>query len=119
MPPILVVPMNGASIDTGARLPLMYAPPIPVAATRTQVHTVKAGETLISIAGRYKVTPDDLRRWNPIGRLTVGQQLRIQTASPAPAPAARTPANRANKSFPVKGKTATPKVKGKVKKQRH
>jgi len=121
MPAILVVPMNGASIDTGARLPLMYAPPIPVVAPRTLVHTVKAGETLISIAGRYKVTPDDLRRWNPIGRLTVGQQLRIQMASPAPTPApvVRTSKKITNKSFLVKGKTTTSKVKSKVKKQPH
>jgi len=113
--------MNGASVDLGARLPLMYAPPIPVASPRTLVHTVKSGETLISIAGRYKVTPDDLRRWNPIGRLTVGQQLRIQTASSAPGPVTtrRTTGGRVNKTFTNKGKQTTPQVKKKVQKSRH
>ena len=79
MPAMLVVPVNGAAIEGSAELPLMYTPPIPVAAARTQVHTVRKGETLPSIANRYHVTPDELRRWNPIGRLTIGQQLRVQT----------------------------------------
>jgi LysM repeat protein len=95
----------------------MYAPPIPVAATRTLVHTVKSGETLISIAGKYKVTPDDLRRWNPIGRLTVGQQLRIQAATSAPA--TRKTAGRTHKTFPIKLKKQAPQVKKKVVKGRH
>ena len=82
LPSMLVVPVGGEAADSGTRLPVMYAPPIPLAATRTQVHSVKAGETLISIANLYRVTPDDLRRWNPIGRLSVGQKLRIQVPAP-------------------------------------
>ncbi|MBS0335322.1 MAG: transglycosylase SLT domain-containing protein [Proteobacteria bacterium] len=117
IPAILVVPVNGAAGDAGSRLPLMYAPPIPVAATRTLVHTVKPGETLISIAGRYKVTPDDLRRWNPVGRLTVGQQLRIQSAASAPTP--HRTSGRAHKTFPIKWKKPAPQVKKKVVKGRH
>jgi membrane-bound lytic murein transglycosylase D len=121
IPALLVVPMDGASVDTGARLPLMYAPPIPVASPRTLVHTVRAGETLASIAGRYKVTPDDLRRWNPIGRLTVGQQLRIQAASSAPGSVTtkRSTGGRINKTFTNKEKQNNPKVKRKVQKSRH
>ena len=73
MPATLVVPSNGAH-DLG-RLPIMYAPPIPVAAPRTIAYRVKAGDTLPSIARRYRVSVDDLRRWNKVGRLTVGQKL--------------------------------------------
>jgi len=113
MPAILVVPVNGAAVDTRSRLPLMYAPPLPVASTRTLVHTVKSGETLITIAAKYKVTPDDLRRWNPIGRLTTGQQLRIQVV--ASAPATRAPVKKQNKSQPINKKSNTPKVNKKVK----
>lgn len=81
LPSLLVVPINGAAKD-GASLPLMYAPPTPLPATSTQVHTVRSGETLSSIARRYHVTPDDLRRWNPVGRvLLAGQKLRVQTTS--------------------------------------
>jgi membrane-bound lytic murein transglycosylase D len=92
MPALLVVPADG-SRDLG-RLPIMYAPPIPLAGPRTFVHTVKAGETLPGIAGRYRVKVEDLRRWNKIGRLTAGQKLVIQT-----------------KGVPAKGKRAA--VKGK------
>jgi membrane-bound lytic murein transglycosylase D len=79
MPALLVVPANGAK-DQG-RLPIMYAPPIPVAGPRTFVHTVKTGETLPGIAGRYRVAVDDLRRWNKdkVGRLAAGQRLVVQT----------------------------------------
>jgi membrane-bound lytic murein transglycosylase D len=87
MPAVLVVPVNGAR-DSG-RLPIMYAPPIPMAGPRTFVHTVKAGETLPGIAGRYRVKVDDLRRWNKIGRLTVGQKLVVKTSG-VPASGKRT-----------------------------
>ncbi len=81
LPSLLVVPINGAAKD-GTSLPLMYAPPTPVAATSTQVHTVRRGETFASIARQYHVTPDELRRWNPVGRvLLAGQKLRVQTPS--------------------------------------
>ena len=88
MPAVLVVPANGGVRDTG-RLPIMYAPPIPMAGPRTFVHTVKAGETLPGIAGRYGVKVDDLRRWNKIGRLTAGQKLVVRTSG-APATGKRT-----------------------------
>jgi membrane-bound lytic murein transglycosylase D len=79
MPPLLVVPANGAK-DQG-RLPIMYAPPIPMPGPRTFVHTVKAGETLPGIAARYRVSAEELRRWNKdkVGRLHAGQRLVIQT----------------------------------------
>ena len=86
MPAVLVVPTNG-SHDAG-RLPIMYAPPIPVSGPRSFVHTVKAGETLPGIAARYRVRVDDLRRWNKIGRLTPGQRLMVQTSG-VPAKAKR------------------------------
>jgi membrane-bound lytic murein transglycosylase D len=93
MPAVLVVPTNGAR-DAG-RLPIMYAPPIPLAGPRSFVHTVKRGETLSGIAARYKVKVQDLRRWNKIGRLTAGQKLMVQTRG--------TPATV--KKTPVKGKS--------------
>jgi membrane-bound lytic murein transglycosylase D len=113
VPAMLVVPINGAVVDSGPELPLMYSPPIPVAATRTQVHTVRTGESLLSIATRYRVTPDDLRRWNPIGRLTVGQQLRIQTAAPVHQAVARK-LSKPSKSNVINVKKRTPPVKHKV-----
>lgn len=114
VPSLLVVPINGAATD-GARLPLMYAPPIPVAAFRTLVHTVKAGETLTSIASRYHVTPDDLRRWNPMGRLTAGQKLRIEATVPTRSRASVKPIKRNL----INKKNKQPNVNKKVKKATH
>ena len=113
IPALLVVPLNGAATDTNPELPLIYTPPIPVAPPRTQVHTVKTGDTLLSIANRYRVTPDELRRWNPIGRLTVGQQLRIQTVSTAQSPVGRS-VYKNIKRIIINGKKNTSPVKNKV-----
>jgi membrane-bound lytic murein transglycosylase D len=77
LPSLLVVPSNGG-VELG-RMPIMYAPPIPVSGPRKFTHTVKHGETLASIAGRYRVSVADLKRWNKIGRLSAGQRLTIVT----------------------------------------
>jgi len=79
MPALMVVPTGtGGARDLG-RLPIMYAPPIAVSGPRRFTHTVKTGETLPGIASRYRVSVEDLRRWNKIGRLSAGQKLTIQT----------------------------------------
>ena len=98
MPALMVVPTGssiGGARDQG-RLPIMYAPPIPVAGPRTFVHTVKVGETLPGIAGRYQVSVDELRRWNKIGRLAAGQRLVVQTKGTP----ARSKAGKTTKSKP-------------------
>ena len=74
-PALLVVPLNGSA--DAERLPIMYAPPIPVSRPRAVSHTVRLGETLAAIAQRYRVSVDDLKRWNQIGRLAAGQKLTI------------------------------------------
>jgi membrane-bound lytic murein transglycosylase D len=95
MPALLVVPADGSAKDLG-RLPIMYSPPIPLTGPRTFVHTVKPGETLPGIAAHYRVSADDLRRWNKVGRLTVGQKLVVKT-----------------KGTPTRAKTAGKTTKGK------
>jgi membrane-bound lytic murein transglycosylase D len=77
-PQLLVVPLSGAALADTRRLPIMYAPPIAVRAPRMLQHTVRPGETLASIAARYRVSAEDLRRWNRIGRLAAGQKLTVQ-----------------------------------------
>jgi len=122
-PALLVVPINGAAIDT-ARLPMMYAPPIPVSAPsrsrapttpRTIVHSVKAGETLVSIASQYRVSTEELRRWNPIGRLSAGQKLKIQVAGKSAPPAVTrapvSPKKVKGKPKPAPTKKATRKAR--------
>jgi LysM repeat protein len=44
-------------------------------------HRVKRGDTLWEIARAHDVTPEELRRWNDLGRqvkLQVGQELMIR-----------------------------------------
>ena len=94
LPAVLVVPANAAGGRDLGRLPIMYAPPTPLPGPRSLTHTVKAGETLPAIAGRYRVSVEELRRWNQVGRLAVGQKLTIQlktapTRGRAPASAAK------------------------------
>jgi len=81
----LMLPLKGASLEP---LPAMFQPP-PAPAMRMAVrkvsYTVQRGDTLPKIAQRYKVSADDLRRWNQIGRLAAGQRLVIQVKQASPA----------------------------------
>ena len=99
MPSLIVVSLNGAEAK---RLPIMYAPPIPMSGRRSFTHTVKLGETLPGIAQRYRVSVDDLRRWNRIGRISTGQKLTIQTE-------ARRTSKKGRTSGKAKGKPRTKK----------
>ena len=78
----ILLPLKGS--DAAAEpLPVGYTPPIQFertsrTETRKVVHTVQRGETLPAIAAKYKVSVDDLRRWNTIGRLFAGQKVTIE-----------------------------------------
>jgi membrane-bound lytic murein transglycosylase D len=79
MPKDLVVPMNHEAKATLAELPLMYGPPIPQHGPTRAVHVVKRGDTLSSIAKRYKVSVASIKNWNQVGRhLQVGQKIYIR-----------------------------------------
>jgi membrane-bound lytic murein transglycosylase D len=82
VPGELVVPKNGENGEataTLAGLPLMYAPPIPRQGQARAVHVVKNGDTLSSIAARYRVSVAALKSWNQTGRyLQVGQKIYIR-----------------------------------------
>ena len=65
------------------RLPIMYAPPIPITYRRIY-HTVRPGETLTSIARRYGVSVDDMKRLNPKGAV-VGQKVTMEVRASAKA----------------------------------
>jgi membrane-bound lytic murein transglycosylase D len=79
MPSLLIVPVNGGG-QTLRKMPIMYAPLIPVVVRRIY-HTVKQGETLQTIGRKYGVTVDDLKRWNRGGRLATGQKLAVEVKS--------------------------------------
>ncbi|HQU49971.1 MAG TPA: transglycosylase SLT domain-containing protein [Casimicrobiaceae bacterium] len=79
---------------------------------RTFYHTVRRGETLGSIARRYHVTTDDLRRWNGMSQnaVKIGQRLRVTTdvvtGGKAPKRAPATTA-RASGTLPASGGAGT------------
>ena len=81
MPNLLVVPARGHAAEASAKLPIMYAPPIPITYRRIY-HTVKPGETLASIAKRYRVSLEDLKRWNPKGAV-VGERVTMEVRAAA------------------------------------
>jgi peptidoglycan lytic transglycosylase D len=80
MPRLLVVPME--PYTTARKLPIMYAPPIPVT-TRRVFHTVQRGETLTSIANKYRVSVEDIKRWNGVSQAVAGRKLALEVRSPA------------------------------------
>jgi membrane-bound lytic murein transglycosylase D len=78
VPRVLVVPMNGEA-KSAIAMPIMYSPPIPVYGRARAVHVVKQGDTLGSIAARYRVSVAALKRWNQLGRyLQIGQKIYIR-----------------------------------------
>jgi membrane-bound lytic murein transglycosylase D len=81
VPNLLVVPLDRTASTGMSRLPIMYAPPIPIR-TRRIFHTVKAGESFASIAKRYGVALDDLKRWNPGSGITPGKKLAVEVRAP-------------------------------------
>jgi membrane-bound lytic murein transglycosylase D len=84
VPNLLVVPINGGA-EKFSRLPIMYAPPIvKQVPRRSLLHIVKAGETEYGIARRYRVSVEDLKRWNRISSLQPGQRLVIRATGRAP-----------------------------------
>ncbi|MGH8725390.1 MAG: LysM peptidoglycan-binding domain-containing protein, partial [Burkholderiales bacterium] len=91
VPRLLVVPTDSAAAGSLARMPIMYAPPIPVTMRRV-FHTVKKGETLATIAARYKVSAEDLKRWNGVSQAVAGRTLAVEvrgTPKSKPRPKAR------------------------------
>jgi membrane-bound lytic murein transglycosylase D len=80
VPNLLVVPSSPAVAET-RKLPLMYAPPIPIV-TRRIFHTVKPGETMASISKRYGVAPEDMKRWNAGVRFAPGVKVAVEVRAP-------------------------------------
>src|SRR5882762_3920574 len=82
VPGLLVVPVDISAASGMRKLPIMYAPPIPIVMRRI-FHTVRPGETFDSIAERYGVIVEDIKRWNRISRLATGQRIALEVRAPA------------------------------------
>jgi membrane-bound lytic murein transglycosylase D len=75
VPRVMVVPITEAGRPAVVALPIMYASPIQT----FRVHVVRRGDTLSSIAKRYRTSIGSLKRLNRIGRyLQIGQRIRLR-----------------------------------------
>jgi peptidoglycan lytic transglycosylase D len=82
----LMLPIKGSDAGKIEPLPAAFYQPTPDSPRRggrKLVHVVKPGDTLFAIARRYRVTVDDLKRWNrSIGAaISAGQRLIIYRGS--------------------------------------
>jgi membrane-bound lytic murein transglycosylase D len=74
----ILLPIKGTNVGAEPLPEVFMQPPMPEPRKRKVVHVVKSGETLSSIAKRYQVSADDLRRWNSkLGSLSAGQKMLI------------------------------------------
>lgn len=61
-------------------------PPMASPSRRAMIHTVRRGETLVTIADRFGVSLTELRRWNRIGGIKVPPGRRLVVSDPGYAP---------------------------------
>ena len=97
---------SDASVDAGDELVVPIATVTAVA--RPQRYTTRAGDTLVTIADRFDVTVEQLRRWNRLSstRMKPGRTL---TVSPPVqlAPATHVRSRRARSSSSTRSRTVT------------
>ena len=96
--------------------------PVTIASTRTQMYTVRKGDTLVTIADRFGVSLEQLRRWNkltgskvePGKRLHVGDAANVPHASRTRRGSAATksagPGEKARETSSAKGHTTKSKL---------
>jgi membrane-bound lytic murein transglycosylase D len=78
---LLPVKGSGAAAEP---LPAVFRQPAPAPRRGgAGVYVVRKGDTLYGISRRFRVSADNLLRWNHIGVLTTGQRLYIYRNSPA------------------------------------
>jgi membrane-bound lytic murein transglycosylase D len=99
---LLLVPAERPSSAADASLSHAVFTAVPQG--RTFYHTVQRGETLYSIARRYKVSAADLREWNrmPQSAVRVGQQVRV-TSDVVPSVSPRGRSSRHSRSAATGG----------------
>ena len=77
VPRVMVVPLSDGVKSVVVAPPIMYASPLRQGAGT--VHVVKRGDTLSSIAARFRVSVAQLTRLNPGSRvLQIGQRIRLR-----------------------------------------
>jgi membrane-bound lytic murein transglycosylase D len=77
---------------------LVVPTPPAAAPAHTLVYTARRGDTMVTIADRFGVSLNDLRRWNRIPGIKVQPGQRLHVADPASARSARSHAHRGGAS---------------------
>jgi membrane-bound lytic murein transglycosylase D len=73
--------------DSIAGVEALLVPAAPIAEpAHTRIYTVRRGDTLVTIADRFGVSLNELRRWNKIPGIKVQPGQRLRVAEPAAAP---------------------------------
>jgi membrane-bound lytic murein transglycosylase D len=77
---------KGAALDPGEKLIIPAVAPASETKRRLVSYRVRRGDTLLGIADRYSVNPEDVRKWNRLKSNHVGRGmvLRIYTLGGAP-----------------------------------
>jgi membrane-bound lytic murein transglycosylase D len=94
VPSLLVVPVDTTSAASMGKLPLMYAPPIAVGYRRV-FYKIRKGDTQVSIAKRFGVHQDDLKRWNPSSKFAAGTRIEVEVPARARSKAKAKPREQA------------------------
>ena len=103
----LIIPSKGGATTTTTAA----KPAEPVTATKGTIdHTVASGETLYSIAKKYSISVDDLKKANPgIGSLKVGQVVKVPgVAATTAVVAGKTTITTTTTTTPKPATTTTP-----------
>jgi LysM repeat protein len=61
---------------------------------RRVFYKVRKGDTQASIAKRFGVHPDDLKRWNPSSKFSPGTRIEVEVRAPAKRRTASAPAKK-------------------------
>jgi membrane-bound lytic murein transglycosylase D len=103
------------STDSIAGVEALVVPVTPSAppSARTQLYTVRKGETLVTISDRFGISLDQLRHWNNITGIRVQPGRRLHVAAPASAPHSASRRHRAGGSLSSTPheRSATPSAK--------
>ena len=108
---------SDASIDAGDELVIPVAPALSVA--HVLHYTTRVGDTLVTIADRFNVSVEDLRRWNHLTSTSISPRRTLNVSQPVRlAPAVHVRTRGSGRTAGVKGaKTAASPKSGSVSKR--
>jgi membrane-bound lytic murein transglycosylase D len=87
---------------------IIPVPPVASNKARLTMYKVEHGDTLVTVADRFNVTVQQLRRWNHLGAARVEPGRRLYVAEPAHVPSSRS--SRRSMSAKHKGSATTRKA---------